>query len=67
MEKTIKRYIFEDMPVLKAVLKLAIPSVIGQLILVIYNLADTFFIGLASNSEYFVSNGDKIRVDTRNN
>ena len=57
MGKTSKRYIFEDMPVLKAVLKLAIPSVIGQLILVIYNLADTFFIGLASNSEYFVSNG----------
>ena len=57
MEKTSKRYIFEEMPVLKAVLKLAIPSVIGQLILVIYNLADTFFIGLASNSTYFVSNG----------
>ena len=57
MEKTNKNYIFEEMPVLKAVLKLAIPSVIGQLILVIYNLADTFFIGLASNSSYFVSNG----------
>lgn len=57
MDKANKIYIFEKMPVLKAVLKLAIPSVIGQLILVIYNLADTFFIGLASNSDYFVSNG----------
>ena len=54
-EKT--NYIFEEMPIFKAIMKLAIPSVISQLILVIYNLADTFFIGLASNQAYFVDNG----------
>ena len=45
--------LFEKAPILKAILKLAIPSVIGQLILVIYNLADTFFIGLASQDPFF--------------
>ena len=38
--------LFENSPVLKAILRLAVPTVIGQIILVIYNMADTFFIGL---------------------
>lgn len=33
------------MPVLKAVLTLAVPTVISQLITVVYNMADTFFVG----------------------
>ena len=37
--------IFENMPVRKAVLALAVPTVISQLIVLIYNLADTWFIG----------------------
>ena len=37
--------IFEEYPIVRAVLALAIPTVIGQVILVIYNMADTFFIG----------------------
>lgn len=37
--------IFTDTPVRKAVLTLAIPTVISQLITVVYNMADTFFIG----------------------
>lgn len=41
--------IFENCPVGLAVLKLAIPTVISQIILVIYNMADTFFIGLAGS------------------
>ncbi len=41
--------LFESSPVLKAILKLAIPTVIGQIILVIYNMADTFFIGLTGS------------------
>ena len=49
--------VFEKATYLKAILKLSLPSIIGQLILVIYNLADTFFIGLASNNNYFVSRG----------
>ena len=37
--------LFETMPVPKALATLAIPTVISQLITMIYNLADTFFIG----------------------
>ncbi len=37
--------IFETMPVGKALAKLAIPTIISQLITMIYNLADTFFVG----------------------
>ena len=44
-----KREVFEKMPVPKALATLAIPTIISQLITMIYNLADTFFIGLANN------------------
>ena len=37
--------IFEELPVTKAVRTMAVPTVIGQLIILIYNIADTFFIG----------------------
>ncbi len=37
--------LFEETPVLKAVVALEIPTVISQLITVVYNMADTFFIG----------------------
>ncbi len=37
--------IFEDMPVPRALATLAVPTIISQLITMIYNLADTFFIG----------------------
>ena len=41
--------VFEQYPILRAVLALAVPTVISQIILVIYNMADTFFIGLAGS------------------
>ena len=37
--------LFSKMPVRRAVLALAVPTVISQIITVIYNMADTFFIG----------------------
>lgn len=37
--------VFEDMPVPRAVMKMAVPTVISQLIVLIYNMADTFFLG----------------------
>ncbi len=43
MEKN--RDLFEKMPVAKALATLALPTIISQLITMIYNLADTFFIG----------------------
>ncbi len=39
------KQLFEDTPVLKAVVALEIPTVISQLITVVYNVADTFFVG----------------------
>ena len=41
--------LFETMPVPRALLQMAIPTIIGQLITMIYNLADTFFIGQTDN------------------
>ena len=37
------------MPVPKALMTLAVPTVISQLILLLYNLADTYFIGRTGN------------------
>ena len=47
--------LFEGRSVLSSVLRLAVPSVLGQLILVIYNIADTFFIGLVGNDAMLAS------------
>ncbi len=41
--------LFEQMPVPKAVRTMAIPPIISQLIVLIYNMADTFFIGRTGN------------------
>ena len=43
--KTDNTRLFRDLPVQKAVLSLAVPTVISQIITVIYNMADTLFIG----------------------
>lgn len=40
-----KEQLFTTIPVEKAVISLAIPTVIAQLMTVVYNMADTFFIG----------------------
>ena len=37
--------LFCSMPIPKAILVLAVPTVISQIITIIYNMADTFFIG----------------------
>ena len=47
---TADRELFERTPVPKALATLAIPTIISQLITMIYNLADTFFIGMANNA-----------------
>lgn len=43
--KEINNYVFEKMPVPKAIVKLALPTMLGMLVMIIYNLADTFFVG----------------------
>lgn len=44
-----KTYLFEQMPIPQAVAQLAIPTVVTSLIMVIYNLADTFFVGMLND------------------
>lgn len=44
-----KKFLFERMPVHKAVAALAVPTIISQIVSIIYNLADTFFIGQMGN------------------
>lgn len=44
-----KTYLFESMPIPKAVAQLAIPMVMSSLVMVLYNLADTYFVGMLNN------------------
>ena len=45
-----ERELFETVPVPRAVATLAIPTVISQVVAMIYNLADTYFVGMLNNS-----------------
>ena len=44
-----KTELFEKMPVKSAGFKLSIPTVLSSLVMVIYNLADTYFVGFLNN------------------
>ena len=50
MADTQETELFESMPIPKAVLTLGIPTVISSLVMVIYNMADTYFVGMLNNS-----------------
>ena len=45
----VNKELFEDAPIPKAVAQMAIPTIITMLVVVIYNMADTFFIGQTGN------------------
>ena len=49
-----KTYIFEQMSIPGALAKMAIPTIVSQLITLIYNIADTWFIG-QTNNPYMVA------------
>lgn len=49
MEDSKKMQLFEEMPIPKAVMTLAIPTIISSLVMVIYNLADTYFVGMIND------------------
>ncbi len=49
MDKTDKTELFERMPISKALYTLAVPTIISQLINLIYNIVDAFFIGRTGN------------------
>ena len=54
MNQERNRELFERTPVAKAVRTMVVPTIIGQLIVLIYNMADTFFIG-RTNNPYMVA------------
>lgn len=56
-----KTALFETMPVGKALLTMAIPTIVSQLITMIYNLADTFFIG-RTNDPYKVAAASVVSI-----
>ena len=45
MREPSEKEIFETLPVHRAVAALAVPTIISQIVSIVYNLADTFFIG----------------------
>ena len=50
MEGLQKAKLFEQMPIPKAVLTLSVPTVLSSLVMVLYNLADTYFVSLLQDS-----------------
>lgn len=44
-----KTKLFEEKPVPEAVMKLAVPTMISSLVMVIYNLSDTYFVGMLND------------------
>lgn len=44
-----KKDLFENTPIPRAVITLGIPTVISSLVMVIYNLADTYFVGMLNS------------------
>lgn len=54
MAKTNSKEIFEELPILKAIRIMAVPTIFSQIIILIYNLADTFFVG-RTNNPYMVA------------
>ena len=49
MEDGKKLYLFEEASIPKAVMSMAVPTIISSLVMVIYNLADTYFVGMLNN------------------
>ncbi len=49
MEDTKKTELFENTPIPRAVMTLAVPTVLSSLVMVLYNLADTYFVGMLND------------------
>ena len=49
MDDKAKVELFENAPVPKAVMTMAVPTIISSLVMVIYNLADTYFVGMLND------------------
>lgn len=44
-----KHILFAETPVFKALMTLAVPTVLSQIVTMIYNLADTYFVGMSND------------------
>ena len=44
-----KTYLFESMPIPKAVMSLCLPMVVTSLVTIVYSLADTYFVGMLND------------------
>ena len=51
--------VFERLPVPQAVLTMGIPTILGQMVILIYSMADTFFVG-RTNNPYMVAGASLI-------
>ncbi|MGN0373703.1 MAG: MATE family efflux transporter [Enterocloster sp.] len=49
MDNKQKIQLFEEAPVPRAVMAMAVPTIISSLVMVIYNLADTYFVGMLND------------------
>lgn len=50
MEDTKKTALFETVPIPRAVATLAIPTILSSMVMILYNLADTYFVGMLNDS-----------------
>ncbi|MDO4355796.1 MAG: MATE family efflux transporter [Clostridia bacterium] len=49
MQDQQKTQLFEQMPISKAVMTLAVPTILSSLVMILYNLADTYFVGMLND------------------
>src|SRR5699024_11430234 len=49
MQDQSKTILFEQAPIPTAVAKLAVPTILSSLVMILYNLADTYFVGMLNN------------------
>lgn len=49
MKNTQKMLLFEQTPIPKAVMTLGIPTILSSLVMVLYNIADTYFVGMLND------------------
>lgn len=49
MEDKQKTALFEQVPIPQAVCRLAVPTILSSLVMVLYNLADTYFVGMLND------------------
>ena len=49
MQADSRKHLFETMPIPQAVAQMALPAIFSQIIILIYNMADTFFLGQVNN------------------